>query len=78
MLHELRKARKITQVQLPKTLGVKQEEVSRFKQRADMHLSLNVEAFCRSDGRHYHSHCRVSNRAPVKLAGFGTSLPSAL
>lgn len=38
-LRELRQRREITQVQLAKTLGVKQEQVSRSEKRADVHLS---------------------------------------
>jgi transcriptional regulator with XRE-family HTH domain len=38
-MRELRKARKITQVQLAKKLGVKQEQVSRSEKRVDLHLS---------------------------------------
>ena len=46
-LRDLRKARKITQVQLAKKLGVNQEQVSRSEKRADIHLSTlkrSVEA----------------------------------
>jgi DNA-binding XRE family transcriptional regulator len=46
-LRDLRKARKVTQVQLAKKLGVNQEQVSRSEKRADIHLSTlkrSVEA----------------------------------
>ncbi len=46
-MRELRKARKITQVELAKKLGVNQEQVSRYEKRADVHLSTlkrSVEA----------------------------------
>lgn len=38
-IREVRKARLITQVEMAKALGVKQEQVSRSEKRADMHLS---------------------------------------
>lgn len=38
-MRELRKARAITQCELAKTLGVKQEQISRIEKRTDMHIS---------------------------------------
>ncbi len=38
-MRELRKARKMTQAELAKTLGVNQEQVSRLERRSDLHLS---------------------------------------
>jgi transcriptional regulator with XRE-family HTH domain len=38
-LQELRKARKLTQMQVANALGMKQANVSQFEQRTDMRLS---------------------------------------
>ena len=38
-LSELRKARKLTQVRIAKTLGIKQDSVSRLEKRSDLLLS---------------------------------------
>jgi transcriptional regulator with XRE-family HTH domain len=38
-MRDLRKAREITQVEMAKTLGVKQEQVSRIEKRTDIHIS---------------------------------------
>jgi transcriptional regulator with XRE-family HTH domain len=38
-LRELRKARKLTQVRIAKTLGIKQDSVSRLEKRSDVLLS---------------------------------------
>lgn len=38
-MRELRKARHITQTKLARTLGVKQEQISRLEKRTDLHIS---------------------------------------
>ena len=71
---ELRKARKITQVQLAKKLGVKQEQVSRSEKRADIHLSTlkrSVEAM----GGTLTLIAQFPDGAPVKLTGFSDLNP---
>ncbi|MGP8259441.1 MAG: helix-turn-helix domain-containing protein [Acidobacteriaceae bacterium] len=68
-MRELRKARKITQAELAKALGVKQEQVSRSEKRADIHLSTlkrSVEAM----GGSLTLVAEFPNSAPVKLSGF--------
>jgi DNA-binding XRE family transcriptional regulator len=68
-MRELRKARKITQVELAKKLGIKQEQVSRSEKRADMHLSTlqrTVEAM----GGKLTLVAEFPDGAPVKLTGF--------
>ena len=66
---ELRKARKITQVQLAKKLGVNQEQISRSEKRSDIHLSTlkrSVEAM----GGTLTLIAEFPNGSPVKLTGF--------
>ena len=73
-MRELRKARKITQVQLAKKLGVKQEQVSRSEKRVDIHLSTlkrSVEAM----GGTLTLIAQFPDGAPVKLTGF-SDIPS--
>lgn len=69
-MRELRKARRITQVEMAKTLGVKQEQVSRIEKRTDMHLSTlkrSIEAM----GGELTLIAKFPDGAPVKLTGFG-------
>jgi DNA-binding XRE family transcriptional regulator len=68
-MRELRKARQMTQVDLAKTLGVKQEQVSRIEKRSDIHLSTlmrHVEAM----GGELIITAKFPDGAPVKLTGF--------
>jgi DNA-binding XRE family transcriptional regulator len=68
-MRELRKARHMTQVELAKSLGVKQEQISRIEQRSDMHLSTlrrHVEAM----GGELILTAKFPDGAPVKLTGF--------
>jgi predicted transcriptional regulator len=68
-MRELRKARQMTQVELAKALGVKQEQVSRSEKRVDLHLSTlrrSVEAM----GGTLTLVAEFPNGAPVKLTGF--------
>ena len=69
-MRELRQARRLTQVELAKTLGVKQEQVSRIEKRTDLHLSTlrrTVEAM----GGKLSLVAEFPGSAPVKLAGLG-------
>ncbi len=73
-MRELRKARKITQAQLAKKLGIKQEQVSRSEKRADIHLSTlkrSVEAM----GGTLTLIAQFPDGAPVKLTGFADINP---
>jgi DNA-binding XRE family transcriptional regulator len=73
-LRELRKARKITQTQLAKKLGVKQEQISRIEKRTDLHISTlrrSVEAL----GGSLSLVAEFPDRAPVKLSGLSDLAP---
>jgi transcriptional regulator with XRE-family HTH domain len=68
-LRALRKARKRTQVQLAKKLGVTQDSVSRMEQRSDLLLSTlrkTVEAM----GGHLSLVAEFPDHAPVVVSGF--------
>ena len=67
-LQELRKAQKRTQVELAKTLGIAQKQISKIEERTDMHISTlrrQVEAM----GGTLELVARFPNRAPVSLSG---------
>jgi transcriptional regulator with XRE-family HTH domain len=67
-LRELRKARKLTQVRMAKTLGVTQDSVSRLEKRSDLLLSTlrkTVEAM----GGSLSLVAEFPNRPPVLLSG---------
>ena len=68
-VRELRKARNITQVAMARTLGVKQEQVSRIEKRTDLHLSTlrrSIEAM----GGELILTAKFPDGAPVRLTGF--------
>ncbi len=68
-MRELRKARNITQIEMAKTLGVKQEQVSRIEKRTDLHLSTlkrSIEAM----GGELILTAKFPDGAPVRLTGF--------
>ena len=68
-MRELRKVRNITQVQMAKALGVKQEQVSRIEKRTDLHLSTlrrTIEAM----GGELILTAKFRDWAPVRLTGF--------
>jgi DNA-binding XRE family transcriptional regulator len=68
-MRELRKARNITQVAMAKTLGVKQEQISRIEKRTDLHLSTlkrSIEAM----GGELILTAKFPDGAPVRLTGF--------
>lgn len=68
-MQQLRKARRITQVELARTLGVNQEQVSRIEKRTDIHLSTlkrQVEAM----GGELIVSAKFPDGAPVILTGF--------
>jgi DNA-binding XRE family transcriptional regulator len=68
-MRELRKARQITQVQMAKALGVKQEQVSRSEKRADMHLST-LQRTVRAMGGELILTAQFPDGVPVRLIGF--------
>ncbi len=68
-MRELRKARSITQVEMAKALGVKQEQVSRIEKRTDLHLSTlkrSIEAM----GGELILIAKFPGGVPVRLTGF--------
>ena len=68
-MRELRKARSITQVEMAKTLGVNQEQISRIEKRTELNLSTlkrSIEAM----GGELILTARFPDGAPVKLTGF--------
>jgi len=67
-LRELRRARKLTQVKMAKTLGVTQDSVSRLEKRSDLLLSTlrkTVEAM----GGNLSLVAEFPDRPPVVLSG---------
>jgi DNA-binding XRE family transcriptional regulator len=75
-LKDLRKARKITQARLAKSLHITQDGVSRIEKRSDLLLSTlqkSIEAM----GRHLRLVAQFHGQAPVVLAGFqGAAVPN--
>jgi hypothetical protein len=67
-LRDLRKALGKTQTTVAQKLGMKQENVSRFEQRADMLLST-LNTHLRALGGQLHLVVEFKGRAPVRLAG---------
>jgi len=68
-MRELRKARKITQEEMAKTLGVKQEQISRIEKRTDLHISTlrrSIEAM----GGELTLVAKFPEGTPVTLIGF--------
>jgi transcriptional regulator with XRE-family HTH domain len=67
-LRELRRARKLTQVRMARTLGITQDSVSRLEKRSDLLLSTlrkTVEAM----GGNLSLIAEFPDRAPVVLSG---------
>jgi DNA-binding XRE family transcriptional regulator len=67
-LRKLRRARKLTQVQVAKQLGITQDSVSRLEKRSDLLLSTlrkTVEAM----GGHLSLVAEFPDREPVVLSG---------
>jgi DNA-binding XRE family transcriptional regulator len=67
-LRQLRKARKLTQVRMAKTLGITQDSVSRLENRSDLLLSTlrkTVEAM----GGNLSLVAEFPDRGPVVLSG---------
>ena len=68
-MRELREARHMTQVEMAKALGVKQEQISRIEKRMDLHLSTlkrSIEAM----GRELILTANFPEGAPVRITGF--------
>jgi transcriptional regulator with XRE-family HTH domain len=69
-LRELRKALGKTQAAVAKKLGMKQENVSRIEQRADVLLST-LKGYLRSLGGNLRLVAEFKGRGPITLSGFG-------
>jgi DNA-binding XRE family transcriptional regulator len=70
-LQELRRARKLTQVRMAKTLGITQDGVSRLEKRTDLLISTlrkTVEAM----GGHLSIVAEFPDGEPVVLSGIGS------
>ena len=73
-LRELRRARRLTQVRMAKTLGITQDSVSRLEKRSDLLLSTlrkTVEAM----GGHLSLIAEFPDRAPVVLSSIAGDDP---
>jgi DNA-binding XRE family transcriptional regulator len=68
-MRELRKARQITQVEMAKTLGVKQEQVSRIEKRTDLHIST-LRRSIESMGGELFLVAKFPDHKPINLKGF--------
>lgn len=67
-LQELRRARKLTQVKLARSLGIAQKQISEVEKRTDMHISTlrrTVEAM----GGQLIMTAQFPDGAPIKLTG---------
>ena len=69
-LQELRKAMRLTQVELADRLRVRQDTISRLEQRADMLLST-LQSYVEAMGGRLALVAELPNRAPVRIKGFG-------
>jgi hypothetical protein len=67
-LKELRRARQVTQVQIAKKLGIRQEGVSRLEKRSDLLLSTLRKAV-RAMGGDLQLVAAFPDREPVMLSG---------
>ena len=68
-LGELRKAMRLTQADLAKRLGVRQDTISRAEQRADMLLST-LQSYVEAMGGRLALVAELPNRPPVRIKSF--------
>ncbi len=73
-LRELRKARKLTQVRIAKTLGITQDSVSRLEKRSDLLLST-LRKTVRAMGGNVSIVAKFPDRPPVVLSGLAEDNP---
>jgi transcriptional regulator with XRE-family HTH domain len=73
-LHQLRKARRLTQVRLAKALGVTQDSVSRLEKRSDLLLST-LRKTVRAMGGNLSLVAEFPDRPPVVLSGIAEDDP---
>ena len=69
-LQELRKAKKLTQVQLAETLGVQQATVAKYERQSDLLLST-LMSYVRAMGGELKLMVEFPGAAPVALEGLG-------
>jgi DNA-binding XRE family transcriptional regulator len=74
-LSELRKARKLTQVRVAKTLGINQDSVSRLEKRSDILLST-LRKTVKAMGGNLSLVAKFPDRAPVVLSGIAGDDPA--
>jgi len=74
-LHELRHARKLTQVRMAKSLGITQDSVSRLEKRSDLLLST-LRKTVRAMGGKLSLVAEFPDRAPVVLSGIADEGPA--
>src|ERR1700719_4033327 len=67
-LRELRRARKLTQVRMAKTLGITQDSVSRLEKRSDLLLSTFMKTI-KAMGGNLSLVAEFPDRKPVVLSG---------
>lgn len=67
-LSELRRARKLTQIRIAKTLGITQDSVSRLEKRSDLLLST-LRKTVQAMGGNLSLIAQFPDRPPVVLAG---------
>ena len=65
-LQELRRAMAVTQVQVAKSLGKRQDEISRIEQRGDLLLST-LRDYVQSLGGELELLCTFKNRGSVRI-----------
>src|SRR5467141_2891762 len=73
-LRELRKARKLTQTRVAKTLGITQDSVSRLEKRSDLLLST-LRKTVKAMGGNLSLIAEFPDRAPVVLSGIAEDDP---
>ena len=72
-LRDLRKARKLTQARLAKTLGITQDSVSRLEKRSDLLLST-LRKTVQAMGGNVRIVAEFPNRAPVVLSDLSENI----
>jgi len=73
-LRELRRARKLTQVRVAKTLGITQDSVSRLEKRSDLLLST-LRKTIKAMGGDLSLVAEFPDRPPVVLSGIAEDAP---
>jgi transcriptional regulator with XRE-family HTH domain len=73
-LHDLRRARKLTQVRMAKALGTTQDNVSRLEKRSDLLLST-LRKTIKAMGGNLWLVAEFPDRTPVLLSGIAEDAP---